>query len=98
MLERFGGDEKSVASILEAFTAEAAMLIKKIETAIKNNNIEQIRLNTHALKGSSANVNALLLTQSTLKMEKAVNEKQLDRLPGLLKDIQKNFQNFLDEI
>ncbi len=98
MLEKFGGDEKSVASILEAFTAEAARLIKKIETAIKNNNIEQIRLNTHALKGSSANVNALLLTQTTLKMETAVNEKQLDRLPGLLKAIKKNFQNFLDEI
>ena len=67
--ERFGQDEELIEIVLDSFLSEAPQLLEKLENAINKNDIEEIRSNAHALKGSAANVNADLLKLAALELE-----------------------------
>nr|NJM04882.1 hypothetical protein [Desulfobacula sp.] len=68
-LERFGGDEDIIKDILDSFFQEVPEFLEKIGKAVENQDLEDIRSNSHALKGAAANVNADLLKKAALELE-----------------------------
>ncbi len=98
MIERFGGDEESVDLIVESFVEEAAQIISSLEQAVKIGDLEQIRLLSHSLKGSAANVHANLLNKIAFEMENAAKSGVLLNSSSILEAIKKEFQLFVEFI
>ncbi|MCP4718845.1 MAG: response regulator, partial [Desulfobacteraceae bacterium] len=97
LFERFGNDEELIREVLDAFLQEALELIENMKPAINQKDAQLLRSYAHALKGSSANVNADILKEIALSMEQAANQDDLASASGILSDIEKEFNAFTRE-
>ena len=97
LFERFGQDEELVQVIMASFFEEAPELIEHISNALNTNDTEAVRSNAHALKGSSANVNADLLRNAAFELETAAREQQLEQLPGMFEAVEKEYESYVRE-
>ena len=97
LFERFGGDEEIIEVVLDSFFEEAPELIEKIRDAIDGNDVEEVRLNSHALKGSAANVNADLLRKAVLDMETRAKTQNSDSFVLKFEIIQNEYNKFIRE-
>lgn len=92
--ERFGKDEELIEIVLDSFLSEAPQLLEKLENAIHKNDIEEIRSNTHALKGSAANVNADFLKLAALELETEAKTGQSDSFSLKFENINEEYNAF----
>ncbi len=92
--ERFGQDEELIEIVLDSFLSEAPQLLEKLEDAINKNDIEEIRSNAHALKGSAANVNADFLKLAALELEKEAKNGQPDSFSLKFENINEEYNAF----
>ncbi len=97
LMERFGQDEEIVEVVLDSFFQEAPDLIDNIETAINDSDMEQVRLNSHALKGSAANVNADLLKNAALALETEAKSQNSALFAAKFETIQEEYKIFVGE-
>ncbi|WP_051012335.1 response regulator [Desulfobacula toluolica] len=93
--ERFGGDEEIIKVVLDSFLQEAPELIDAIDDAIDQNYAEGVRLNSHALKGSAANVNADLLRNAALDMETHAKVENFNAFALTFEAIQNEYKKFI---
>jgi CheY-like chemotaxis protein len=98
MLSRFGGDRELVRIVLDSFLEESPDVIKKLKEAVITGDLEAVKSNSHALKGSSANVNAWLINRSAIAIEQSAKENDKMQLPALLQAIEMEFEKFTKEI
>ncbi len=98
LLERFGGDGETVKIILESFFQEAPEFLEKIGNAIDNKEMEDIRSNCHALKGSAANVNAELLRKAAMDMETEAKNNNPDSFLLKYQALQNEYKLFIKEV
>ena len=96
--ERFGNDEEMIQIILDSFLEEAAELMEKLENSVNQQDIEETRLNSHALKGSAANVSADLLRFAALELENKAKEDQTDSFALKFKTITTEYNTFIKAI
>ncbi|MBF0234503.1 MAG: Hpt domain-containing protein, partial [Desulfamplus sp.] len=96
MLKRFGDDEETVSLIIDAFIEEANGIVMSLEQAVNTGDEEEIKALSHALKGSSANVHAMLLNIRAIEMEMTVKRGIMNRTPSLLEEIKKELKLFTD--
>ncbi len=96
--ERFGNDGEMIKLVLDAFLKEAPELIKKIENAVNKQDIEEIILNCHALKGSAANVNADILKAAALELETEAKAGLCDNFELRLLNINDEYKAFLKAV
>ncbi|MCP3874319.1 MAG: response regulator [Desulfobacteraceae bacterium] len=95
--ERFGGDEEMIELVLDSFFQEAPELIDKIEYAINEDDDEGVRLSSHALKGSAANVNADVLRKAALEIETDAKAQNSDSFIAKFETIQEEYNKFMKE-
>ncbi|WP_175530323.1 response regulator [Desulfobacula phenolica] len=95
LFERFGGDEEIIEVVLDSFLQEAPELIDAIDYAIDKNDAEGVRLNSHALKGSAANVNADLLRNAALDMEAHAKIEKFNSFALTFEAIQNEYKKFV---
>ena len=98
LFERFGNDEEMIKIVLDSFFEEAPELIAKLGNAVNEKDIEETRLNSHALKGSAANVNADLLKDEVLELETAAKEGLLDSFAVKINKINKEYSAFIKAV
>jgi len=96
--ERFGQDEELIEIVLDSFLSEAPQLLEKLENAINKNEIEEIRSNAHALKGSAANVNADLLKLAALELETEAKTGQSDSFSLKFKNLNEEYNAFIKAV
>ena len=96
--ERFGNDREMIKLVLDSFIEEAPELIKKIENTVNKQDIEGIRLNCHALKGSAANVNADILKAAALEFEAEAEAGVCDNFELRLQNINDEYNAFLKAV
>jgi len=97
LFERFKGDKEIIEVVLDAFFQEAPELIDNIGNAIDKKDAEGLRSNSHALKGSAANVNADLLKKAALDMETAAKAENFDLFASKFETIQNEYIKFTKE-
>ncbi|NOX33268.1 MAG: response regulator [Deltaproteobacteria bacterium] len=97
LLKRFGEDEEIIEVVLDSFFEEAPELIENIKHAIDENDAEGIRSNSHALKGSAANVNADLLKNAALALETDAKNREPDLFLLKFKALENEYNNFTRE-
>ena len=74
LLEMLGGDQQIVASVLSKFVGELTADVAACEQANIDNDTEALRLIAHRIKGTSANLHALMLSAAALELEQACTE------------------------
>ena len=74
LLEMLGGDQQIVASVLSKFVGELATDVAACERANIDNDAESLRQIAHRIKGTSANLHALMLSAAARELEQACIE------------------------
>ena len=97
LFERFGEDEELIEIVLTSFFKEAPELMEKIGNAVNQMDVEQVRSNAHALKGSAANINADLLSQAALEMETQAKADCSDAFSPAFESLQTEYNRFVRE-
>ena len=70
----FGGDKQIVAPLLSKFVDELTADLAASEQAITDQNAEALRQIAHRIKGTSANLHALMLSAAARELEQACTE------------------------
>ena len=74
LLEMLGGDKQIVASLLSKFVDELTADLAASEQAITDQDAEVLRQIAHRIKGTSANLHALMLSAAARELEQACTE------------------------
>ena len=74
LLEMLGGDKQMVASLLSKFVDELTTDLTASEQAITDQDAEALRQIAHRIKGTSANLHALMLSAAARELEQACTE------------------------
>ena len=74
LLEMLGGDKQIVASLLSKFVDELTTDLAASELAITDQDAEALRQIAHRVKGTSANLHALMLSAAARELEQACTE------------------------
>ena len=74
LLEMLGGDKQIVASLLSKFVDELTTDLAASELAITDQDAEALRQIAHRIKGTSANLHALMLSAAARELEQACTE------------------------
>ena len=88
-LKEFMGDE--IIQLLAMFEQETPTIIKKMYTALKNNDNNEVQKMAHMLKSTSANIGGNGLSFFSRKMELAADSKQFDQMPDIFNKIKKSY-------
>ncbi|MCP4673751.1 MAG: response regulator, partial [Desulfobacula sp.] len=95
LFERFGDDGEMIKIVMDSFLEEAPELINKIDNAVNKHDVEETKLNCHALKGSAANVNADILQVAVLELETEAKTGLYDNFELKLNKIHDEYNAFL---
>ena len=68
---------KDLKEILDAYISTAPNLVNQIEDALISQDVDNLRLHAHSLKGSSANIGANTLSSLSASLEQFAKEGQL---------------------
>ncbi len=98
MLDRFGGDRDLVRTVLDSFVQESPAVIDNLMSAVTAGDLAAVEAHSHAMKGSSANVNAWLVNRTALAMEKSARAGEREKLPDLFRTLELEFERFTKEI
>ena len=90
-LGRLGGDEELLKQIAEMFIEDASGYMKALRDALEKQDASEVRQIAHALKGSSANINASALQKVASEMETAGEKGNLDQADALFKKMEAEF-------
>ena len=74
LLEMLGGEKQIVASLLSKFAEELTSDLAASEQAMVDHDPEALRQVAHRIKGTSANLHALMLSAAARELEQACTE------------------------
>ncbi len=90
------GDEETAREITEIFLTDAPQCMELIAAAIKTENTKDVKLYSHRLKGTSANIGANHLRQSAYQLEDAAqNNADMVLLSNLFEQLKSEFENVI---
>jgi PAS domain S-box-containing protein len=90
-LETRIGDESLIKEIMSSFCADNTTRIELLTEAVIANNLEEIEVLSHALKGSAGTVAAKALSQTANQLNLAAKANNKSNFETLLADIQAEF-------
>jgi HPt (histidine-containing phosphotransfer) domain-containing protein len=91
-LERVQHDKALLLELLDIFVEDFREKRQQTEEAVKNNDCEQIKRISHALKGSSGNISAKPLRGVLLQLEEKGKKGDLTGAGGILAEMDKEFE------
>jgi len=91
-------NEKLAERIVRVFCQDMPEEISQLKSAVTALNFQEIETLTHKIKGSSANIEAILLFEWTLSLEGAAKQKNAEECPIFFKKLNDNFEKLLLEL
>jgi HPt (histidine-containing phosphotransfer) domain-containing protein len=88
-------DESVILQFAASYRDNALPLFARLEQSIAQQDAKLIESNAHALKGSAANLGAILLAKAAWKLENAARMQQPD-LGCLLENVRHEFRRLMD--
>ncbi len=98
MLERFGGDRDLVLTVVESFLSETPEVMNMLNQTLASGDLDAVCSHSHALKGSSANVNAWRINRAAQALEKSAKEGNRTELSSLYHTLELEFETFSKEL
>ena len=84
-------DEEFMAELIDIFLDDSPGQIRILRDAIEGREGEVAASAAHRLKGSSGNLGADSLAALCRRVEESGRENRVEEMPGLLKDIEREF-------
>jgi two-component system, sensor histidine kinase and response regulator len=84
-----GGDAEFERELAETFVSSGDQCLAEIMAALKISDFDTVRKRAHSLKGASANIHALSLSQAASSLEDAVRENSIAAVGGLVAELSK---------
>ncbi len=85
------GDEEFMAELIDIFLDDSPAQIRVLRDAIEGREAEVAASAAHRLKGSSGNLGADSLAALCRRVEESGRENRVEKMPGLLRDIEREF-------
>jgi two-component system sensor histidine kinase/response regulator len=85
--ELTGGDAEFERELAETFVSSGDQCLAEILAALKVSDYDTVRKRAHSLKGASANIHALDLSQAASSLENAARENSIPAIGGLVADL-----------
>lgn len=85
------GDEEFMVELIDLFLDDSPAQIRVLRDAIEGREGEAAASAAHRLKGSSGNLAADSLAALCQRVEESGRENRVEEMPGLLKDIEREF-------
>jgi PAS domain S-box-containing protein len=85
--ELTGGDAEFERELAETFVSSGDQCLAEIMAALQISDFDTVRKRAHSLKGASANIHALDLSQAASSLENAVRENSIPAIGGLVADL-----------
>ncbi|NNJ71570.1 MAG: Hpt domain-containing protein [Enterobacterales bacterium] len=79
--------EDDFSILLETFISDANARLEDLQSAITNNDAEQLKQVAHAFKGSSANLGASKLSEICFSLENLGRESKLENAPAIYAEL-----------
>jgi CheY-like chemotaxis protein len=92
------GDIEFERDLIETFLSDSEEQIRRLETALGEQDADEVRGRAHTIKGSSANAGAKVMQELAYQMERIGADKELSQAPDVyseLKDAFEQARNFL---
>ncbi len=80
------------------FITDSRERLKRLKKAIEQNNITEIKVQTHSLKGSSGSLYATLMSERCFKLEICSNQNRLQDAAAIYQTIYDEFENVEAEL
>jgi len=94
VLKRLMGDEDLVAEILKAFLGDMPGQVSSLEAALDSKDMEAVRRIGHTIKGASANIGAINVTDIAFTIEKAGKAEDFEKALPLKKELINALEEF----
>jgi CheY-like chemotaxis protein/signal transduction histidine kinase len=91
LMDRIGHDQEIFKSTVRFFKTHVADLLEQIKNAVDNKNAEEIRTIAHTLKGVTANMSAKEMSETSLRLENAGKNNQIDQASAILNQLNEQF-------
>ena len=85
--ELTGGDIEFERELAETFVRSGDQCLAEIIAALKVSDLDTVRKRAHSLKGASANIHALDLSQVASSLESAARENSVPAVSGLVAEL-----------
>jgi PAS domain S-box-containing protein len=85
--ELTGGDAEFERELAETFVSSGDQCLAEIMAALQISDFDTVRKRAHSLKGASANIHALDLSQAASSLENAVRDNSIPAIGGLVADL-----------
>ena len=89
--KRLIGDEKVIKEICRSFLKDVEIRLQALEKEMKEEDLEEVVCQVHAIKGASGNISADFLYEIALEMEKAGRRENLEKVKNMLPQLKKEF-------
>lgn len=96
LYKRVDGDEELLEELVGEFINQTPDIINSIQEAIEKNDLITVERKAHSLKGSSANIGAILLNEIAINMEKQARNKNITGSKIISKKLEEEFERLKD--
>ncbi len=90
------GDEDLIKEIVPEFLSADLDYIDVLRKAVDNKDTGEVQLNAHSLKGASASIGAIPLSNAAKKLESMARELSLDEAEDALLEIKQEYDKLID--
>jgi len=94
-LARLGGNEEIFQSLVKDLPEHLSEVMMNLKTAVKENNINDIKIYGHSIKGMAANVSARRLSKAASEIELSAKQGNADAVPRLTEKLEREFEMLL---
>ena len=92
------GFQKNLSELIELYLKDADKKLEQLQKANHENNLKNILCGVRELRNRSMDVGAIQFSFNCLNLELAVQERRLESIAGLLKQIITNFTQVSTEL
>ena len=96
-LDRIGGND-FVVEMIELFLENAPLRLQAAREALEGDDLTTLHRSVHSLKSTAANLGARALQATAQAAEARANEHDLEALPPLLDDLDRQFDEACSEL
>ncbi|MHC4113959.1 MAG: Hpt domain-containing protein [Planctomycetota bacterium] len=84
-------DEEVITEVMPTYMKEKKKCLQQLISAVKNSNVEGVRMHAHAIKGAARNLGIIKLSEMAGHLENMAKEEKLSGAEDLLQEIKKEF-------
>ncbi|KPA17844.1 Multi-sensor hybrid histidine kinase [Candidatus Magnetomorum sp. HK-1] len=98
LMDRVGGNEKILQSIIQLFLNETPKQIKELEKKLKEADLKAATNISHSIKGSSGNFGATQMREASYSLEKLCRDNHLEKAKKTFKELKEFFEVLKDHM